>query len=55
MRDTEGMSWWLFLACALFFVAGSIRVGDLLFTIGSLLFLGACVLFLAGRGRPNRR
>ncbi|MEE2631483.1 MAG: hypothetical protein VX752_05460 [Actinomycetota bacterium] len=55
MRDTEGMSWWMFVACALFFTAGSIRAGDPLFIIGSLLFLAACVLFLIGRGRPNRR
>ena len=54
MRDTEGMSWWLFVACAAFFTAGSIRAGDTLFIIGSLLFLTACVLFLLGRDRPPR-
>ena len=53
MRDSEGLSWWLFVACALFFTAGSIRIGDVLFVIGSLLFLAACVLFLAGRDRPD--
>ncbi len=55
MQDTEGMSWWLFVACALFFTVGSIRAGDPLFTIGSLLFLAACLLFLVGRGRQTRR
>ena len=54
MRDTEGMSWGLFVACAAFFTAGSIRAGDPLFIIGSLLFLVACVLFLLGRDRPPR-
>ena len=54
MRDAEGMSWWLFLACAAFFTVGSIRAGDSLFIIGSLLFLVACVLFLIGRDRPPR-
>jgi len=44
----------LFLACALFFTVGSIRAGDVLFVIGSLLFLAACVLFLFGRDRPGR-
>jgi hypothetical protein len=44
----------LFVACAVFFTAGSIRAGDPLFIIGSLLFLVACVLFLVGRGRPSR-
>ena len=47
--DTEGLSWWLFLACAVVFVIASIRVGDVLFTIGSVLFLAACVVFLVGR------
>ena len=52
-RDTEGLSWWLFLACALVFAVASIRIGDVLFTIGSVLFLSACVVFLAGRDRPS--
>ena len=54
MRDSEGLSWWLFMVCALFFPVGSIRAGDVLFVIGSLLFLAACVLFLSGRDRPGR-
>ena len=48
------MSWWLFLACAAFFTVGSIRAGDSLFIIGSLLFLAACVLYPIGRDRPPR-
>jgi len=43
----------LFAASALFFTFGSIRAGDVLFTIGSLLFLAACVLFLSGRDRSG--
>jgi len=42
------------LACAVVFVVASIRAGDLLSTVGSVLFLAACVVFLAGRGRPTR-
>ncbi len=51
--DTEGLSWWLFLACAVVFTVASIRVGDALFTIGSVLFLAACVVFLVGRDRSS--
>ncbi len=51
--DSEALAWWLFLACAVVFVVASIRAGDLLFTVGSVLFLAACVVFLAGRGRPT--
>ena len=50
--DSEALSWWLFLACAVFFLIGSIAIGDVLFIIGSVLFLAACVVFLAGRERP---
>ena len=52
--DSEALSWWLFLASAVVFVVAAIRAGDLLFAIGSILFLAACVVFLAGRGRPTR-
>ncbi len=51
--DTEALSWWLFLACAVVFTIGSIRIGDVLFTIGSILFLAACVVFLVGRDRSS--
>ncbi len=52
-NEGEALAWWLFLACAVVFVVASIRAGDLLFTVGSVLFLAACVVFLAGRGRPT--
>jgi|TARA_B100001146_G_scaffold215223_1_gene217337 hypothetical protein len=51
--DSEALAWWLFLASAVVFVLASIRAGDLLFTVGSVLFLAACVVFLVGRGRPT--
>ena len=51
--DSEALTWWLFLAAAVVFVLASIRAGDLLFTVGSVLFLAACVVFLVGRGRPT--
>ena len=53
--DAEVLSWWLFLACAVFFLIGSIAIGDVLFIIGSALFLAACLVFLVGRDRsPDR-
>lgn len=38
--------WMLFVLSALFFTAASIRIGDVLSLLGSLLFLFACILFL---------
>ena len=38
--------WILFILSASFFTAASIRVGDVLSLLGSLLFLFACFLFL---------
>jgi hypothetical protein len=42
----ELWGWILFLVCALIFVGVGIRDGDVWMTLGSLAFLGACVLFL---------
>lgn len=53
-NEGEALAKWLFLAGAVVFVVASIRAGDLLFTVGSVLVLAACVVFLAGRGRPTR-
>lgn len=39
--------WILFLACAVLFVGIGIRDDDGVMIAGSLLFLAACVLFLA--------
>lgn len=38
--------WGLFILSAGFFTAASIRAGDMLSLLGSLLFLVACILFL---------
>ena len=38
--------WALFILSAGFFVAASIRAGDILSLLGSLFFLFACFLFL---------
>jgi hypothetical protein len=45
-RTLELVGWLLFLLCAVVFVVAGIRDGDVLITIGSVLFLAACVLFL---------
>ena len=38
--------WWLFVISALFFIAASLRAGDMLGLLGSLFFLIACFVFL---------
>ena len=38
--------WILFVFSALFFIASSLRAGDLLSLLGGLLFLIACIVFL---------
>lgn len=45
-RRAALIGWRLFVASALFFAAASIRAGDLLALVGSLLFLVACFVFL---------
>ncbi|HSK92218.1 MAG TPA: hypothetical protein VK875_13005 [Euzebyales bacterium] len=44
--SAEVWGWILFTLCAVVFVVIGVRDRDLLMTLGSLLFLGACVLFL---------
>lgn len=39
--------WWLFVACAVFFIASAWRAGDPLALIGSLFFMAANIAFLA--------
>lgn len=46
MRRTDLWGWILFLLCAVAFTIAGIRDRDLVVTVGSLLFLVACVLFL---------
>ncbi len=38
--------WWLFVISALFFIAASVRAGDMLGLAGALFFLVACFVFL---------
>ncbi len=50
--------WWLFVVSALFFIAASVRAGDVLGVLGSLFFLVACFVFLlpyALRARATKR
>jgi uncharacterized membrane protein YhhN len=45
-RRLDVWGWVLFLVCAVLFTAAGLRDGDVLITVGSLVFLVACVLFL---------
>ena len=50
--------WWLFVISALFFIAASLRAGDMLGLLGALFFLVACFVFLlpyALRTRAEKR
>jgi len=38
--------WLLFIVCAFFFIASSLKNGDWLSFIGSFVFLVACIFFL---------
>ncbi len=38
--------WLLFVVCAAFFIASAVISGDMLYLIGSIVFLIACLLFL---------
>jgi len=38
--------WILFVVCAVFFIASSLKSQDILMIIGSIVFLFACILFL---------
>jgi predicted membrane channel-forming protein YqfA (hemolysin III family) len=38
--------WILFIVCAIFFIASSLKNGDTLTFFGSILFLIACIVFL---------
>ncbi len=44
--DHEFWGWILFLVCAILFIASSIRNGDVLALIGSILFLVGCFVFM---------
>lgn len=46
-RNYDLWGWLLFVISALFFVASSIRNGDMIGLLGGVFFLPACVVFLA--------
>ena len=53
MKNHEGqdlkyqlLGWILFIVCAIFFIASSLKNGDTLTLIGSVIFLIACMVFL---------
>ena len=46
-KDHDLWGWLLFVISALFFVASSIRNGDVVGLLGGTFFLLACVAFLA--------
>lgn len=51
----ELLGWLLFVASALFFIAASLRSGDVVGMFGGVFFLLACFVFLAAfRGRGKR-
>ena len=45
-RRAHIAGWFLFIVCALFFIAAALKNGDSLTFIGSIVFLLACVVFL---------
>ncbi len=45
-RFFEAAGWIIFIASAAMFTAASVRAGDPYGTAGSVLFLGACFVFL---------
>jgi hypothetical protein len=46
-KNYDLWGWLLFVISALFFVASSIRNGDMIGLLGGVFFLLACVVFLA--------
>ncbi len=38
--------WLLFIVCAIFFIASATINGDILYLIGSIVFLFACLIFI---------
>lgn len=39
--------WLLFLVCAIFFIASAAVNGDMLYLVGSIVFLLACLIFIS--------
>ena len=47
--------WLLFVLCAVFYLASSLKNHDPLAIIGSVLFLGACLVFMVPIVRPDKQ
>jgi hypothetical protein len=45
-RKFQLSGWILFLVCAGFFIASAIKADDILVLVGSIIFLGGCVVFI---------
>ena len=54
-RFFEIAGWAIFIASAVMFTASSVRAADPLSTSGSVLFLGACFVFLVPLLREKRQ
>ena len=49
------VGWILFVICAIFFIASSLKNHDTLTFIGGVIFLIACIVFLIPLVRPNKK
>ncbi len=47
--------WILFILCAIFFIASSLKNRDTLTFIGAVIFLIACIIFLIPLVRSNKK
>lgn len=54
-RGWNLIGWWLFIACALLFIAASARAGDMLALAGSVAFMAANLAFLVPYYRHGAR
>ena len=54
-KKFELWGWLLFVVSALFFIAASIRSGDMVSLLGGIFFLLACLVFLAGYIDPDEK
>jgi len=45
-RKYQLAGWLLFILCAIFFIASSLKNQDMLAFVGSVIFLIACIVFL---------
>jgi len=49
------IGWILFIICAIFFIASSLKNHDTLTFIGGVIFLIACIVFLIPLVRPKKK